>query len=78
MKKISLLQLKPGKKSRVVEIIGGKTLENRLMGMGIYLGRDISKVGHFVLRGPVAIKAGRTTIALGHDMAKRIIVEDDK
>lgn len=67
--------MKTGRKAKVVEIRGGQTLQNRLMGMGIYLGKDITKLSQFVLRGPIAIKAGRTIVALGHSMAHKIIVE---
>lgn len=75
MKKISLIQMKAHKKGRVLEILGGAGLQNKFMSMGIYKGREIAKLGHFALRGPVAIKVGRTVIALGHGMAGKIIVE---
>lgn len=75
MKKISLIQMKAYKKGRVLEILGGDRLQNKFMSMGIYKGREIAKLGHFALRGPVAIKVGRAVIALGHGMAGKIIVE---
>lgn len=67
--------MKVGRKGKVAEIRGGEALHTRLMGMGIYLGRDITKLSQFVLKGPVAIKTGRTVLALGHGMAAKIIVE---
>lgn len=67
--------MKTGKKGKVIEIRGGQALQNRLMGMGIYLGKDITKLSQFMLRGPIAIKAGRTIVALGHSMAHKIILE---
>lgn len=75
MKRLSLIQLKRNQKGRVVEILAGSGLENRLMGMGIYAGREIAKISHFALRGPVTIKAGRSVLALGHGMAGKIILE---
>jgi ferrous iron transport protein A len=75
MKKISLIQMKPGQKGKVAEIRGGSSLQHRLMGIGVYLGKDITKLSQFVLRGPIAIKAGRTMVALGHSMAAKVIVE---
>lgn len=75
MRRLTLIQMKTGRKGKVVEIHGGTALQNRLMGMGIYLGKDISKLSQFLLRGPVAIKSGRTIVALGYSMAKKIIVE---
>ncbi len=77
MKKISLLQMKENYKTRILEISGGTVLQNRLMSMGIYPGREIIKLSHFVLRGPVTIKVGRSVIALGHGMAKKINVETE-
>lgn len=77
MKRVSLEKMKAGQKGKVVEISGGKALENRLMGMGIYSGKHITKLSHFVLRGPVMIKVGRSVIALGHGMAKKITVETE-
>lgn len=69
--------MKAGKKAKILEISGGSALENRLMSMGLYQGREITKFSHFALKGPVAIKVGRTVIALGHSMAARIIVETE-
>jgi len=67
--------MKAGQKGKVAEVRGGPTLQHRLMGMGVYLGKDITKLSQFVLRGPIAIKAGRTIVALGHSMAVKVIVE---
>jgi len=75
MKKITLTKMAPGKKAKVSELSGGFALKHRLMSMGIYPGKEITKLSHFALRGPVMIKVGRGTIALGHSMAGKIIVE---
>ncbi len=75
MKKITLLQLKKNVKAKVVDISAGATLQHRFMSMGIYKGRELVKLSHFALRGPVTIKVGRSTVALGHSMAARIIME---
>lgn len=75
MKRISLLQLKEKQKGRVLEILGGHTLQNKLFAIGVYPGKEIVKISKFVLRGPITIKAGRSVIALGHAMAAKVIVE---
>ena len=75
MKKISLAHMKAHKKGRIVEISGGANLESRLSSMGIYLGKEVTKVSHVALEGAVAIKVGRAVIALGHGMAAKIIVD---
>ena len=75
MGKISLINLRPNHKAKVAEILGGAGLQNRLMSMGLYVGKEITKLSYIGLRGPVVIKVGRTVLALGHGMAAKIIVE---
>lgn len=75
-KNISLVQLKAGSKARIIDILGGGSLENKLMNMGIYKNKEISKLSHIGLRGPVVIKVARTILALGHGIAEKIIVEE--
>jgi len=70
-----LTKLKQNTKAKVTEISGGACLQGRLMSMGIYPGREIKKLSHFALRGPIAIKVGRSVLALGFGMARRITVE---
>lgn len=75
MKKLSLLEIKEGRKFKVVEVSGGTGVQNKMMSMGIYPGREITKHGHFALRGPITLKVGRSVVALGHALAAKIIVE---
>lgn len=77
MKKISLIQLKANGRGKVSEIAGGAGLHSRLMSMGVYKGREISKLSHIGLRGPVVIKAGRSILALGHNIAAKITVDTE-
>lgn len=67
--------MKEKQKGRIIEVFGGSIFTNRMMSMGIYPGREITKLSHFALRGPVTIKVGRAVLALGHGMAGRITVE---
>jgi ferrous iron transport protein A len=75
--KILLTKVVDKKKVRIVEVPSGALIQRRLMGMGIYPGREIVKLGHFILKGPVTIKVGRSVVALGHGMANKIFVEVD-
>lgn len=77
MKKISLIKLKANHKARVAEILGGGNMHNRLMNIGIYKGKELTKLSHIGLRGPVVIKTGRSILALGHVVAAKIIVEHE-
>ncbi|MFA4992344.1 MAG: FeoA family protein [Candidatus Omnitrophota bacterium] len=75
MKKISLNQMKGNQKGIILEISGGLGLQNKFMSMGIYKGREITKISHIGLRGPVAIKVGRSVLVLGHGVANKIVIE---
>ncbi|MCM8801096.1 MAG: ferrous iron transport protein A [Candidatus Omnitrophica bacterium] len=75
MKRLSLVQMQANQRGKIVEIHGGQGLINRMMSMGIYKGKEITKLSQFALRGPVAIKVNRTVLALGYGMASKIILE---
>ena len=77
MKKISLTQIKPNRMTKVVEILGGINLQERLMNMGVYKNKEIMKLSHIGLRGPVVIKVGRSILALGHSVAAKVILEQE-
>lgn len=75
MKKVSLIQIKSNRKGKVMEVLGGANLQKRLMNMGVYKGKEVTKLSHIGLRGPVVIKSGRSILALGHNIAAKIIIE---
>jgi Fe2+ transport system protein FeoA len=75
MKNVTLAQLKAGCKARILGILGGRSLEDKLMSMGLYKGKELTKVSHIGLRGPVVVKVGRSILALGHGIAMKIMVE---
>lgn len=75
MKKISLTHLKANHKGKIADITGGGNLQNRLANMGLFKGREVTKLSHIGLRGPVVIKVGRSILALGHGVAAKVMVE---
>ena len=75
MNRISLIKLKKGLKVRILEITGGKLAARRLTTLGLRPGACLTKIGSFALRGPVTVKVGSTTIALGHSMAEKVLVD---
>ena len=75
MPKMTLTKLKKGKSAKVVEVAGGKQVSHRLSSLGLRVGVSVSKISDFALKGPVAVKVGSTTIALGHTMAEKVMVE---
>ena len=77
MKKVSLVQLRSNHKGKIAEILGGSGLENKLESMGLYKGKEIAKISHIGLRGPVVIKSGRSILALGHGVAAKVIISTE-
>ena len=75
MERVNLTKMKAGQKGVIAQIDGGTGLEKRLEVMGIRMDKTITKLSAFVMRGPVAIKAGRTVIAVGHGMASKIWID---
>ena len=75
MRRISLAQIKTNHKGKVIEILGGPNLQNKLMNRGVYKGKEVTKLSHIGLRGPVVIKTGRSILALGHSIAVKIMIE---
>jgi len=78
MKRTSLVKLKAKETGIIVEIEGGSMFEKRLGAMGINVGKHVTKLSAFVMRGPVAIKVGRTVVALGYGMASKVWVNPNK
>ena len=74
MKKVSLVQAKANEPVKILGVLGGSNLEHRLLNMGVYTGKEVTKLSHIGLRGPIVIKAGRSILALGHGVAAKIIV----
>ncbi len=74
-KQVSLTMLKAGQSGRIVQVQGGPGLINRLSVMGVRPGGRITKVSSMLMRGPVTVQIGRTQVAMGFGMARRVIVE---
>ena len=75
MNEIDLTQVESDTKGRVVKILGGQRMLRKLETLGIRIGCEIEKVSSHMMKGPVIVKIGNTRAAIGHGMAKRIIVE---
>jgi len=75
MHKVSLVRVKKGIKVKIVEISAGKLASSRLSSLGLRVGGCVIKISAFALKGPITVKIGSTTLALGHGMAEKIIVD---
>lgn len=78
MNKIALTQMSSGQNGVVVEILGGAGAARRLEAMGIRIGYRIRKISSQFMRGPITIKVGQVSLALGYGMAGKIMVKTDK
>jgi ferrous iron transport protein A len=72
---ITLIDLPDGNIATIKTIRGGYGLVKKLDALGIREGKEITKISRQWLKGPVVIRAGKTEIALGYGMARRIMVE---
>ncbi|MFH1304964.1 MAG: DUF4416 family protein, partial [Candidatus Omnitrophota bacterium] len=59
----------------VKEITGGQDTVRRLELLGIRRGKTITKISSHFWRGPVTVKVGNAKVAIGHGMARKIILE---
>jgi ferrous iron transport protein A len=73
MNNVDLTEMQAGQAGKVVEISGGRGMTMRLDAMGIRPGVVITKVSAQIMRGPVIVETGRTRVAIGFGMARRII-----
>jgi len=73
--RVSLVQMRPGQRGKVVEISGGYGLARKLEALGIRTGKEITKISGQLMRGPVLLQQGHTQAAVGFGMASRVLVE---
>lgn len=75
MHKVSLVRVKKGIKVKIIEIAAGKLAVSRLSSLGLRVGSCVTKISAFAMKGPITVKIGSTTLALGHGMAEKIHVD---
>ncbi len=75
MTKKDLTQMRAGETGLVAVIHGRHGPMRKLGALGIHPGMKITKVSSQIMRGPVIVKVGATTIAIGYGMARHVIVE---
>ena len=77
-KVIPLTSLGSDQEGKVVGVEGGQGVTRRLEAMGIRAGYKIRKISSQFMHGPVTIKVGGTSLALGYGMARKVMVEVEK
>lgn len=74
---IPLSRLAPRKCGRVVSIASGRA-SGRLFDLGLTPGTRIRFVRSAPFGGPIEIEVRGSTLAIGREIAKKIIVEEDE
>lgn len=73
-----LTSMKPRQKALIVALNGGIELQNRLVSMGLHIGKEVELLLPCVSgRGPTIVAAGETRLAIGYGMASQIMVAAD-
>lgn len=72
MKRLLLNSLQEGEKGAISYIAGGKGVSKRLYEMGLNKGSNVEVVKNDI--GPIIISLGDSRIAIGRDLAQKIIV----
>ncbi len=74
---MSLLEARPGTRLRVVQILGGRGVRNRLFAMGLNPGDYIRIIQTAPFRGAFFIEnlTNGSKFALGRGIARKIMVE---
>ena len=72
---ISLAKMHSGQSGNVVKIQGGLGMIERLNAIGITVGKKLFKLSAMVPRGPVTVEVDRAQVAIGFNMANRILLE---
>ena len=74
---VALTKMKSGQSGIISQIEGGQGMVRRLEAMGVRIGKKITKTRGMVLRGPVTVRVGASSIGIGFGMASRILVAVD-
>ena len=72
---ITLAKMHSGQSGKVVEIQGGLGMIERLNAIGITVGKKLFKLSAMFPRGPVTVEVDRAQVAIGFNMANRILLE---
>ncbi len=69
----TLSQAAPGQHVRLVRIKGDRLLTRRLRALGLSIGNEVDVLHH--RKGDVVVGKGGNRLALGHDIAERLLIE---
>lgn len=70
---MTLVEFETGQALRIVEIVGGRAMQDRLAAMGIREGTEAVVVTRPGRHGPIVIAVSGSQFALGHGVASRVV-----
>ncbi|HEX16582.1 MAG TPA: ferrous iron transport protein A [Deltaproteobacteria bacterium] len=73
---LTLDQIPPGRKVKVLSIEGGWGCRQQLFGLGVYPGEVLRVIRSAPFAGPIIVEARGTTFMIGRGMARRVVVEE--
>ncbi len=73
MSQQSLSRVIPGQRVRLISIDGDRTLSRRLLALGLCVGNEVEVLHH--RKGDVVVARGGNRLALGHDIADKVLTE---
>ena len=74
MNVLTLAQVAPGRRVKLVSVRGDRTLSRRLLALGLTMGNEV-EVLHS-RKGDVIVGRDGNRLALGHDIADRVVIEE--
>jgi ferrous iron transport protein A len=73
-KSIPLVELKSGQEGTIDSIDGGHGMRKNLQNLGVREGVKVKLINRHFMKGPVVILIGKSRVAIGFGMARRIMV----
>ena len=70
----TLSQVSPGHRVRLVSIEGDRLLTRRLLALGLSVGNEVEVLHR--RKGDVVVGRGGNRLALGHDIADRLVIQE--
>ncbi len=70
----SLADAEPGRRVRLVDVHAGRTMQGRLLALGMIRGVEISVITN-AGQGPLLVGLGESRMTIGRGMAKKILVK---
>jgi len=74
-REVSLTDMETGETGLVIRLGSGLGVQERLRSLGILEGQRVKKLSGIGKVGPVVVLVDRAQVAVGHGMARRIIVQ---